>query len=35
MIIRVYSKYIEDAGGQKDGNNFDAAYQGIMEKKKE
>jgi integrase len=35
MIIRVYSKYIEDAGRQKDGNNFDAAYQGIMEKEKE
>lgn len=35
MIIRVYSKYIEDAGGQKDGNNFDAAYRGTMEKKKE
>ena len=35
MIIRVYSKYIEDAGGQKDGNSLDAAYQGIMEKKKE
>ncbi len=33
MIIRVYSKYID--GGQKDGNNFDAAYQGILEKKNE
>ena len=35
MIIRVYSKYIEDAGDQKDGNNFDAAYKGIMKKKKD
>ena len=34
MIIRVYSKYIKDAGGQKDGKNFDAAYWGIMEKKR-
>jgi hypothetical protein len=35
MIIRVYSKYIEVAGGQKDGKSFDAAYRGIIEKKKE
>jgi len=35
MIIRVYSKYIEVAGGQKDGKSFDAAYQGTIEKKKE
>lgn len=35
MIIRVYSKYIEDAGGQKDGNNFDSAYRAIKEKRKE
>jgi hypothetical protein len=35
MIIRVYSKYTEDAGGQKDGKNIDAVCRGIMEKKKE
>ena len=35
MIIRVYSKYIEVAGGQKDGKSFDSAYRGTIEKKKE
>lgn len=34
MIIRVYGKYIEDAGRAKDGNKLDAMYQGYMGKEK-
>jgi hypothetical protein len=35
MIIRVYSKYIEVAGSQKDGKSLESAYRGTIEKKKE
>jgi len=31
MIIKVYSKYIEDATRPKDGNKLDSMYQGIHE----
>jgi integrase len=34
MIIRVYGKYIENAGKQKDGAIFDGIYKGIMSKEK-
>jgi len=34
MIIKVYSKYIENAGGFKDGSNLDVMYQGAMSNKK-
>lgn len=34
MIIRVYGKYIENAGMHKDGAKFDDIYKGIMGKKK-
>ena len=30
MIIKVYGKYIEDAGGNKDGHGLNASYQGMM-----
>ena len=30
MIIKVYSKYIENAGGFEDGTNLNAIYQGSM-----
>ncbi len=35
MIIKVYGKYIEDAGGVKDGNGLNAIYQGMMGKRNE
>jgi hypothetical protein len=34
MIIRVYGKYIENAGQQKDGAKFDGIYKGTMSKEK-
>jgi integrase len=34
MIIKVYRKYIEDAGGFKDGNNLDVMYRGAMSNRK-
>jgi len=34
MIIRVYGKYIENAGLQEDGANFDGIYKGMMSKEK-
>ena len=34
MIIRVYGKYIENAGKQEDGAKFDGIYKGIMGKEK-
>ena len=33
MIIKVYSKFIEDAAGFKDGSNLDAVYQGSIKSK--
>lgn len=30
MIIKVYSKYIENAGGFEDGTNLNAIYQGSI-----
>ena len=34
MIIRVYGKYIENAGNHEDGAKFDGIYKGIMSKEK-
>jgi hypothetical protein len=34
MIIRVYGKYIENAGKHQDGAKFDGIYKGIMSKEK-
>ena len=34
MIIRVYSKYIENAGRHEDGANFDGMYKRMMSKEK-
>lgn len=35
MIIKVYSKYVENVVESKDGRNLDAIYQGIKMSKKE
>ena len=35
MIIKVYSKYVENVSGSEDGLNLDAMYQGIKMSKKE
>lgn len=35
MVIKVYSRFIEDAGGSKDGSNLDSAYQLAMSKQDE
>jgi integrase len=32
MIIRVYGKYIEDAGDRSDGSKLDGQYNGLMGK---
>jgi integrase len=34
MIIRVYGKYIENAGKHQDGAKFDGIYKGMMSKEK-
>jgi integrase len=34
MIIRVYGKYIENAGRHEDGANLNGLYKGIMSKEK-
>jgi hypothetical protein len=34
MIIRVYGKYIENAGRHEDRAKFDGIYKGIMSKEK-
>ena len=33
MIIRVYGKYIENAGQHEDGSKFDGIYKGMMSNK--
>jgi hypothetical protein len=35
MIIKVYSKYIENAGGFADGTNLNAIYQGSMSREEQ
>ena len=35
MIIKVYSKYVEDVSGSQDGANLDNAYRGMKLSKKE
>ncbi len=34
MIIRVYGKYIENAGRHEDGSKFDGIYKGMISKEK-